>query len=84
MGGGGVVHGNALEAHGPVAAQWEALELAADALAAGEPVPLSVTARFGESWLPATAYRAMGHVGWLTQAWQHGSLLKLWSHPFQD
>jgi len=82
VGGGGIVSGHGVAEHGPTHAQWEGLREAAGALSAGGSVPVSATARFGEEPLGPATYRALGHAGWLAQAWKHGSLLKLWDRPF--
>jgi len=82
MGGGGVVAGQPLADRGVMHRQREALEGAAAELDDGRGVSDDTRATFADTWLSDGAYRTMGNVGWLTQAWQHGALTRLWDRPF--
>lgn len=85
MSGGGIIDGAPLATlGGRVARQVAALDAAAAALDAGEPVPAAVTGAFGQSVVPASLYRLAGNLGWIGAAVQHGSLRRLWDRPFPE
>ncbi len=83
VGGGGAFTGAHLSKPGDKAwRQARALQDAATALDAGEPIPPTVTESFGHAILGPALYRLAGDVGWLVQAWQHGALWTLGDEPF--
>lgn len=85
MGSGGLVAGRPMEDAGrQLAHQVGALDAAAAALDAGDPVPAAVTARFAEVPVPPGLYRLIGNVGWLAAAVKRGSLFDLWDRPFEE
>ena len=65
-------------AHNVVAA----LDRAAAALAAGQPVPEEVATLMARPLIPAWAYMLMGDLGWLMQARQNRALTRLAGRPF--
>ena len=65
-------------AHNVVAA----LDLAATALAAGEPVPTEAVALMARPFIPASAYMLMGDAGWLMEARRNRALTRLAARPF--
>ena len=83
LGEGGAISGRSLAevggmAHNVVAA----LDLAAAALAAGEPVPTEAVALMARPFIPASAYMLMGDLGWLMQARRNRALTRLAARPF--
>ena len=83
LGEGGAVNGQPLaKAGGMVHNVVAALDLAAAALAEGEPVPAEAIALMARPFIPARAYMLMGDVGWLAQAWQNRALSRLTARPF--
>jgi hypothetical protein len=83
LGEGGAISGRSLVevggmAHNVVAA----LDLAAAALAEGEPVPAEAIALMTRPFIPARAYMLMGDVGWLMQARRNRALTRLAERPF--
>lgn len=83
MGGGGVVHGVPLNEHGPRAdGIRRALDLAADALATGRPVPDQAADLLAKPVIPHRLYTLMGNTGWLLTAWKLGTLRRLHDQPF--
>jgi hypothetical protein len=82
LGEGGAINGQPLaKAGGMVHNVVAALDLAAAALAAGEPVPAEAVALMTRPFIPAWAYMLMGDVGWLVQAGQHRALTRLAQLP---
>lgn len=85
LGGGEVLHGKPLERAGRVAARVRsALELAAEALLAGSPVPDEAIALMAAPLIPPRVYTLLGNLGWLRDAFGHGTLRRLWTRPYQD
>ena len=83
MGGGGVVHGTPLAESGNVTSGIRrALELAADALAAGESVPDEAVSLLAQPAIPARLYTAVGNVGWYGTAWRQHTLRRLHDRPY--
>ena len=69
----GLVHGAPLaEAGGPAIPIRKALDLAAEALLQGQPIPQSAIDLLAKPIIPGWAYRAMGIFGWRQQAKQYG------------
>jgi hypothetical protein len=56
----------------PLASRVGALDAAADALAAGEPIPAASTAAFARPLVPAWTYPLVGGFGWARQAKKQG------------
>jgi multimeric flavodoxin WrbA len=70
----GLVHGTPLDELGGRAITLKnALELAADALATGQPIPDEVQALWKKPFIPGWLYRAMGQYGWRQQAKKYGA-----------
>ena len=85
LGAGGAIHGQPLaSAGGMVRNVVAALDLAAAALAAGEPVPHQVAERMAQPLMPALAYMLMGDVGWLMTAQRNHVLTKLGAQPLRQ
>ena len=83
LGEGGAINGQPLaKAGGMVHNVVAALDLAAAALAAGEPVPTEAVACMTRPFIPASAYMLMGDLGWLMQAWRSRALTRLAARPF--
>ena len=83
LGEGGVINGQPLKAGGIQARVAAALEQAADALAAGEPLPAQAITDMASPMIPAQAYMLMGNLGWLLEAGTHHVLTHLADRPFQ-
>lgn len=62
----------------------QALDLAAEALAAGQPVPEAAVEEMAKPFIPAWTYTLMGGFGWRKQAKKHGTQKKLNVRPYQD
>ena len=62
----------------------DALDLAAIALAAGEPVPAKAAALMARPILPLQAYKLIGDLGWLMQARHNHALTRLRARPFKQ
>jgi len=85
MGGGGMSAGRPLsEAGGMMRHQTHALDLAAEALAAGRPLPDEAVALMARLPIPAAAYRFAGDHGWRKLAKSHGAQRLLKARPFED
>ena len=85
LGTGGAVHGQPLAAdRGMTRNVARALELAADALAAGEPVPAEAVALMAQPLMPRRMYLFMGEIGWRMQAWRNGVFHRLRATPLVD
>ena len=83
LGEGGAINGQPLaKAGGMVHNVVAALDLAAAALAAGEPVPTEAVALMARPFIPASAYMLMGDLGWLMQARRNRALTRLAARPF--
>ena len=83
LGEGGAINGQPLaKAGGMVHNVVAALDLAAAALAEGEPVPAEAIALMARPFIPASAYMLMGDLGWLMQARRNRALTRLAARPF--
>lgn len=83
LGGGGVVHGQPLlQGGGKVRKLVAALDLAAAALAAGQPIPEQAVNLMEQPVIPWALYVALGNLGWHMTAWKHGVHGKLNARPF--
>ena len=83
LGEGGAINGQPLaKAGGMVRNVVAALDLAAAALAEGEPAPAEAIARMGRPFIPSRAYMLMGDLGWLRQARRNRVLTRLGARPF--
>ncbi len=84
-GGEGIVHGTPLgELDGRATPIKASLELAAHALAAGEPIPAQPVALMSRKVIPAWLYRIMGAYGWKQQAKGYGTQKKLNEQPYRQ
>lgn len=61
-----------------------ALELMAEALAAGDGIPARAVALLARPLLPEPAYGIVGNVGWLRRAGRHGTALRLGDRPLEE
>lgn len=78
MGAGEAIKGRPLVESGGMARNvMAALDQAAEALAAGQPVPPEARALMAEHMMPGWIYRLMGNLGWRLQARKYGNLGKL-------
>ncbi len=59
-----------------------ALNLAAAALAEGEPAPAEAIALMARPFIPTRAYMQMGDIGWLRQARRNRVVTHLRARPF--
>lgn len=83
LGGGGAISGKPLEQTGGMGNNpRKALDLAAEALAAGQPVPERAEAMMAKAMLPAFLYRFFGNFGWNRQARQIGGKAKPSARPY--
>lgn len=79
----GLVHGAPLnEAGGPVVPIKRALEMAAAALAIGEPIPQAAIDLCAKAFIPGWLYRTMGWYGWKQQAKRWGAEKSLKRQPY--
>jgi hypothetical protein len=84
MGGGEVIKGKPLDESGGMARNLiAALDLAADALAGGEPVPQAAMHLMAKPLMPAWIYRTMGNLGWHVQAIPQGTWRQLRARPWK-
>jgi len=83
LGGGPAIDGKPLlEVGGRAHNMTQALDMAAAALAEGQPVPPEATQLMAKSVVPAFLYALMGNMGWKKQAKQNGADKKLRDRPF--
>ena len=83
LGEGGAVNGQPLaKTGGMVRNVVAALDMAAAALAAGEPVPTEAVTLMARPFIPASAYMLMGALGWAMQARRNRALTRLAARPF--
>jgi multimeric flavodoxin WrbA len=83
-GGEGLVHGRPLqELGGPVIPYKKNLDIVAEALAAGHPVPEEARLRLAKPFVPGWIYRIAGTAGWKKQARQYGTEHRLDERPYQ-
>jgi hypothetical protein len=68
---GGAIEGRPVE-NSPLAGRLDAFAAAADALAAGEPIPRASTAAFARPLAPAWVYPLVGGFIWSSQARKRG------------
>jgi hypothetical protein len=84
-GGGQPLSGRKLEEAGGMARDAvAALDLAAEALAAGQPIPEEAVTRMAQPMIPPRLYTVMGDFGWRQQAWRNGVYRQLRAKPFMD
>lgn len=80
----GMVHGVPLnELDGRVTPLKKALDLAAEALAQGEPIPDEAQKLWAKPFIPGWIYRLVGVYGWRQQAKQYGMERNLKRQPYQ-
>lgn len=85
LGGGGVLNGQSPDqAGGKARLIVQSLDLAADALALGQPVPDAAVELMARPIIPASLYMLMGDIGWVQRSWQNGVLWKLGARPFAE
>lgn len=84
LGGGEAISGEPLESKGRMVRNVvRALELSADALAAGEPLPEEAVRLMAKPLVPARVYTWLGAVGWKRQAKKHGVTDRLDDRPYE-
>lgn len=85
LGQGGAISGRPLAAVGGMARHVMcALDLTADALALGEPVPAAAVTLMAKPMMPAFFYTLMGNLGWHLQARTQGAFGHLRAQPLTD
>ncbi len=83
LGGGEAIGGRPLaELGGMMRHAVQGLDLAAEALAAGRPLPEPAVATMAKSFIPAWTYTLMGGFGWRWRAKKHGAHKKLHARPY--
>jgi len=83
LGAGEMLHGRPLQTLGGMSERIrESLDLAAGALAAGEPVPEAAVELMARPLLAPPLYRWAGAAGWFVEAARNHALTKLWARPF--
>jgi hypothetical protein len=83
LGGGGFVDGRPLEKLGGMARSIKkALDLAAAALAQGQPIPEEAISLMAKPVMPAWLYVLGGNMGWRSQAKRHGVRNQLDARPY--
>ena len=83
-GGEGLVHGTPLTAlDGRAIPLKKSLELAAEALANGQPIPQSARDLLAKPIIPGIAYRILGGFGWKQQAKRWGAEKRMQARPYQ-
>ncbi len=84
LGAGGAIDGRPLaKAGGMVRNVARALDLTADALAAGRPAPAEASALLARPMMPLRVYTFMGDMGWRMQARRNGVYRHLHARPFR-
>jgi hypothetical protein len=84
LGGGEAIRGRALEkAGGPARKPRKALDLAARALADGQPIPVAAVKLMASPSIPGFAYRLIGSLGWKLRARRLGTTTPLDAKPYQ-
>ena len=74
MGEGGVIHGLSLDERGGIAASVRhALDLTADALAVGLPIPQEAVEILAKPLIPTRLYTTIGNLGWRQTGWKQGT-----------
>jgi multimeric flavodoxin WrbA len=85
MGGGGMIAGLPLDEMGGQARnQKKALEIAAEALARGEPIPEDAVVLMSKLGFPRWLYIWMGNRGWKQEAKKHISIKKMYDQPCRE
>ena len=85
LGMGGAIAGRPVREVGGIAHNVvSALELAAKAIAAGNPVPEDAIALMAKPFIPITGYMLMGDIGWLAEARRNHVLTRLGARPFRQ
>ncbi len=85
MGGGSAINGQALsEVQGMARNVIKALDLSAEALAAGKSVPPEALGTMSKPIIPSWAYILMGGWGWKRQAKKHGVNKQLRDRPYRQ
>lgn len=80
----GMVHGEPLnKAGGPVIPLKKALELAANSLALGQPIPAEAQKFIEKPFIPAWLYRLLGGFGWKQQAKRWGAQADMQRKPYE-
>lgn len=80
----GMIHGTPLnELDGRVIPLKKALDVAAEALAQGQPVPEAAQELWAKPFIPGWMYRLMGVYGWRQQAKQYGMERNLKRQPYR-
>lgn len=83
-GGEGIVHGTPLEQlDGRAIPIKKSLEIAADALAAGESIPSAASDLLAKPTVPSWLYRLFGAYGWRQQAGQYGARQRIKDRPYE-
>jgi hypothetical protein len=83
LGGGGTVNGQPLaQGGGKVRNLVASLDLAANALSAGQPVPPQAVELMAKPIISHALYVAVGNLSWHITAWQNGVHGKLGARPF--
>jgi hypothetical protein len=83
LGAGQAINGRPLaQAGGMARLVVESLDLAVEALAAGDPVPPQAVDMMARRLIPAWAYMRMGGLGWRMQARKHGAHRRLGARPY--
>jgi hypothetical protein len=81
----GLVHGAPLnDAGGPAIPIKKSLEMAAEALTAGEHIPQAAIDLLAKSFIPGWLYRAIGWYGWKQQAKRWGAEKLLKRQPYAE
>jgi hypothetical protein len=84
-GGEGMVHGASLaELGGRAIPLRQSLDLAAEALLAGDPIPQAAQALIEKPFIPSWLYRIFGGYGWRQQAKRWGMQRELMRRPYLD
>jgi hypothetical protein len=84
MGGGGTIDGRPLvEIKGLARNQKKALQIAADALAKGEPIPENAVVLMSKLGFPKWLYMWMGNRNWRSQAKKNNTIDKLYDQPYK-
>ncbi|MFZ5809519.1 MAG: NAD(P)H-dependent oxidoreductase [Chloroflexota bacterium] len=80
----GMVHGQPLETvGGQVIPLKKALELAANSLSLGQPIPAEAQKFIEKPFIPAWLYRLLGGVGWKQQAKRWGAQADMGRKPYE-
>ncbi len=83
MGSGEAVGGQPPKAKGMLQHVARALDLAAEALARGCPVPQEAVDLMAKPLMPSWLYTTVGNLGWRQRAWKNGVLLSMGRRPYE-